>query len=98
MAEPIIVKPQEQSPVVVEGNASKTPIKVTTDMDYSHVAEMIDEKIGDIDFSTIAKEQTLLDKAEEIVTEVQKVNDAQEIIDQMVAIQLQTIIGNENIE
>ncbi len=41
-----------------------------------------------------AKEQTLLDKAEEIVTEVQKVNDAQEIIDQMIAIQLQTIIGD----
>lgn len=67
-----------------------------TDLENS-IAE-VKNAVVNIDFSALAKEQTLLDKAEEIVTEVQKVNDAQEIIDQMVAIQLQTIIGDENIE
>lgn len=58
----------------------------------------LSQKIDDIpatDLTPVAKEQTLLGKAEEIVTEVQKVNDAQAMIDELLAIQLQTIIGGE---
>lgn len=72
-------------------------IKAVENIDFTDLENSIAEvknAVTNIDFSTLAKEQTLLDKAEEIVTEVQKVNDAQEIIDQMVAIQLQTIIGD----
>lgn len=61
MATPIIVNPTQPSQVVVNGTQkSGTPIKVTTDLDYNRVHSMIDEKIGDIDMSAIAKEATLL--------------------------------------
>ena len=41
----------------------------------------------------MAKEQTLTDGIDDILTEVSKVSDAQAQIDQLLAIQLQTIIG-----
>lgn len=67
MATPIIVNPTQPSQVVVNGTQkSGTPIKVTTDLDYNRVKSMIDEKIGDIDMSAIAKEATLLAESDAI--------------------------------
>lgn len=111
MATPIVVNPTKPSQVVVNGTQkSGTPIKVTTDLDYNRVQSMIGEAVGDIDFSALAKEETLTQgissvenkveqeadfieaKIDEIVTAY---NNGQEIIDQMVAIQLETIIGTD---
>ena len=80
MATPIVVKPQEQSPVVVEGNASKTPINIITDMDYARVKSMIDSAIEgvEIDLTPVAKEESLLSAKEEII---EAVNSAQVDID-----------------
>jgi hypothetical protein len=43
----------------------------------------------------VAQEQTLTDGIDDILTEVSKVSDAKAQIDQLLAIQLETIIGKE---
>lgn len=46
-----------------------------------------------IDLTEFAKEQTLTDGIDDILTEVSKVSDAQAMIEELLAIQLETIIG-----
>ena len=45
MADKIIVRPTEQSPIVVSGSNSGTPVKVNTDIDYSLVNKIIDKEV-----------------------------------------------------
>lgn len=69
MATPIIVNPTKPSQVLVNGTQkSGTPITINTDLDYTRVQSMIGEALGEvkIDTTDLAKEQTLIDKAEEI--------------------------------
>lgn len=77
MATPIIVNPTRPSQVVVSGTKkSGTPITINTNLDYTRVRSMIDESLGDVNIDTtdLAKEQTLLDKAEEIKQVVEDID------------------------
>lgn len=73
-------------------------IKAVENIDFTDLENSIAEvknAVVNIDFSTLAKEDTLTSAKEEILTEVEKVADKEEAIDQLLAIQLQTIIGGE---
>ena len=59
----------------------------------SQVKDKLDNLDVDVDLTDLAKEQTLTDGIDDILTEVSKVSDAQSQIDELIAIQLQTIIG-----
>lgn len=56
MATPIIVNPTKPSQVVVSGTQkSGTPITINTDLDYTRVQSMIDEKLKGIDTESLRK-------------------------------------------
>lgn len=48
---------------------------------------------GSASLEGVAQEKTLTDGIDDILTEVSKVSDAQAMIDELLAIQLETIIG-----
>lgn len=56
MATPIIVNPTKPSQVVVSGTQkSGTPITINTDLDYTRVQSMIDDKLKGIDIEALRK-------------------------------------------
>ena len=56
MATPIIVNPTKPSQVIVGGTQkSGTPITITTDLDYTRVQSMIDDKLKGIDTESLRK-------------------------------------------
>jgi hypothetical protein len=87
-------------------------IKAVENIDFTDLENYIAEvknAVANIDFSTLAKEDTLTqgissveskveEEADSIEAKIDEIvaayNNGQEIIDQMVAIQLQTIIGD----
>jgi hypothetical protein len=102
MATPIVVNPTQPSQVVVNGTQkSGTPIKVTTDLDYNRVQSMIDEAVGDIDFSALAKEETLTQGISSVESKMNeesaaiqgKIDGLSTTFDDIYAQQLASIIG-----
>lgn len=83
-------------------------IKAVENIDFTDLENSIAEvknAVANIDFSALAKEETLTHVANKVEEEADSIeakiddivaayNNGQEIIDQMVAIQLQTIIGD----
>ena len=59
----------------------------------NQVKDKLDNLDVEVDLTDVAQEQTLTDGIDDILTEVSKVSDAQSQIDELIAIQLQTIIG-----
>lgn len=99
----VVVTPQK--PIEVKTQVKTTQVQIGTDaalgavtqgvIDLHKKVDDLANKQVDVDLTPVAKEQTLLNKAEEIKQAVENIDltSALEQYDEMISMQLQSIIG-----